>query len=99
MLVRDTLEPRDQQEYAADVGLHALCISCDIANLMWSASKAGEKVRYLAWLTNRGVRTVPQAKGLAISLSNCGGHGDSEYTPRQGGPDSGPAVCCYLSRT
>lgn len=56
------------------MGVHVPCISRDIVDLMWSASKAEEKLRCWTWFVKRSVRTMPQAKGLMISLSNCKGH-------------------------
>ena len=72
MLVREFLEPRDQRECVADVAVRVPCINRDITDLMWSASRAEEKLRCWTWLTKRNVHTVPQAKGLKTLLSDCG---------------------------
>ena len=61
-----------QRDCVADMALRVPCINREIADLMWSASRAEEKLRRWSWLTKHDVHTVPQAKGLEISLSDCG---------------------------
>jgi len=72
VLVREFLEQRDQRECVAIVTVSVLCVNRDIADLMWSASRAEEKLRCWTWWTKRDVHTVSQAKGLETSLSDCG---------------------------
>ena len=71
MLAKGILELRGQRGCVAHVVVRVPCINCDIADLMWSASRAEEKLRCWFWSTERDVHTVPQAKGLEISLSYC----------------------------